>query len=135
MRREVTLPATSAAPGLARAALDDVIPPPELAVRNEDARLVISELVTNAVKYGEGKDRSPIKMVIEADEIKVRVQVDQTLAAVGLHAVKADPGHGRIGGWGLGIAEALADSWGFEPGPPGHVWFEFLAQQGSDRFI
>jgi len=127
MRREVMLPATSAAPGLAREALDDVIPPPELAVRNEDAKLVISELVTNAVKYGEGKARSPIKMVIEADEIRVRVQVDQTLAAVGLHAVKADPTGGRIGGWGLSIAEALADSWGFEPGPPGQVWFEFRA--------
>jgi anti-sigma regulatory factor (Ser/Thr protein kinase) len=127
MRREVMLPATSAAPGLARAALDEVIPPPELAVRNEDARLVISELVTNAVKYGESTTRSPIKMVIEADEIRVRVQVDQTLAAVGLQAVKADPAGGRIGGWGLGIAEALADSWGFEPGPPGQVWFEFRA--------
>jgi len=127
MRRELVLPATSAAPALARAALDDAIPPPELALRNEDARLVISELVTNAVKYGEGKARSPIKMLIEADEIKVRVQVDQSLAAVGLHALKADPASRRDGGWGLGIAEALADSWGFEPGPPGQVWFEFLA--------
>jgi len=127
MRRELMLPATSSAPGLARAALDDVIPPPELALRHEDARLVISELVTNAVKYGEGKVRSPIRMLIEADEIKVRVQVDQTLAAVGLQAVKADPAAGRSGGWGLGIAEALADSWGFEPGPPGQVWFEFRA--------
>jgi anti-sigma regulatory factor (Ser/Thr protein kinase) len=130
MRREVILPATSAAPGLARAALHDVIPPPELAVRNEDASLVISELVTNAVRYGESnEDRRPIKMVIEADEARVRVEVDQTLAAVGLQAVKAGPrnGNGRIGGWGLSIAEALADSWGFQPGPPGQVWFEFRA--------
>ena len=127
MRREVILPATSEAPGVARAALDHAIPPPELATRNEDVRLVISELVTNAVKYGESKPRSPIRMVIEADEIRVRIQVDQTLAAVGLHAVKADPAGGRIGGWGLGIAEALADSWGFEAGPPGQVWFEFRA--------
>ena len=29
MRREVILPASSAAPSVARAALDDVIPPPE----------------------------------------------------------------------------------------------------------
>jgi hypothetical protein len=46
MRTEVTLPASPEAAGLARAALDDTIPPPELATRNEDARLVISELVT-----------------------------------------------------------------------------------------
>ena len=127
MRRELILPATSAAPGLARAALDDAIPPPELALRNPDARLVISELVTNAVKYGESKDGNTIKMLIEADEVMVRVQVDQTLAAVGLQAVKAGPRNGRVGGWGLNIAEALADSWGFEPGPPGQVWFEFRA--------
>jgi anti-sigma regulatory factor (Ser/Thr protein kinase) len=127
MRREVTLPATSAAPAAARAALDEVIPPPELLVRKGDARLVISELVTNAVKYGEGHERNDITMVIEADEIRIRVQVDQTLAAVGLQAVKADPDNRRIGGWGLSITEALADSWGFEPGPPGQVWFEFRA--------
>jgi hypothetical protein len=28
-------------------------------------------------------------------------------------------------GFGLGLVEASADEWGFEPGPPARVWFEF----------
>jgi anti-sigma regulatory factor (Ser/Thr protein kinase) len=125
MRREVILPVSSAAPGVARAALEDVIPPPELAVRSEDARLVISELVTNAVKYGESDMSNPIRMVIEADDAVVRVEVAQTLPAADLHPVAPRPEGDDIGGWGLHIAESLADAWGYEVGPPGRVWFEF----------
>ncbi len=125
MRREVILPASAAAPGVARAALDDVIPPPELAVRNEDARLVISELVTNAVKYGESDGSNPIRMVIEADAAVVRVEVAQSLPAADLHPVAPRLDGDDIGGWGLHIAESLADAWGYETGPPGRVWFEF----------
>jgi anti-sigma regulatory factor (Ser/Thr protein kinase) len=125
MRREVILPASSAAPGVARAALDDVIPPPELAVRNEDARLVISELVTNAVKYGESDGSNHIRMVIEADAAVVRVEVAQSLPAADLHPVAPRLDGDDIGGWGLHIAESLADAWGYEVGPPGRVWFEF----------
>jgi anti-sigma regulatory factor (Ser/Thr protein kinase) len=127
MRTEVVLPASPEAAGLARAALGRTIPPPELATRYEDARLVISELVTNAVKYGESGARNPIKMVIESDDARVRVQVDQTLAAADVHPVEPRLGGGSSGGWGLRIAAALADSWGSEPGPPGQVWFEFRA--------
>jgi len=127
MRREVILPASSAAPGVARAALDDAIPPPELAVRNADVRLVISELVTNAVKYGESEESHPIRMVIDADEAVVRVEVTQTLPAADLHPVPPRLEGDEIGGWGLHIAESLADAWGYEAGPPGRVWFEFRA--------
>jgi anti-sigma regulatory factor (Ser/Thr protein kinase) len=127
MRSEVVLPASPEAAGLARAALDDTIPPPELATRNEDARLVISELVTNAVKYGESGARNPIKMLIEADEARVRVEVEQTLPAADVHPVEPSLDGDSTGGWGLRIAAALADSWGFKPGPPGQVWFEFRA--------
>jgi len=102
-----------------------VIPPPELAIRNEDARLVISELVTNAVKYGESDGSNPIHMVIEADDAVVRVEVAQTLPAADLHPVAPRLDGDDIGGWGLHIAESLADAWGYEVGPPGRVWFEF----------
>ena len=128
MRREVILPASSAAPGVARAALDDVIPPPELAVRGDDARLVISELVTNAVKYGQSDESNPIRMVIEADDDVVRVEVAQTLPAADLHPVVPRLDGDDIGGWGLHIADSLADAWGFDAGPPGRVWFEFRSK-------
>jgi anti-sigma regulatory factor (Ser/Thr protein kinase) len=133
MRREVRLPSTPVAPGVARAALDDVIPPPELAARSEHARLVVSEIVTNAVRYGSHPERDDIVVLIEADELSLRVQVDQALAAAGIRAMRPDPQ--RIGGFGLYLTEALADSWGYEPGPPGSVWFEFKRTAEKDSAL
>ena len=130
MRREVRLPSTPVAPEVARATLDDVIPPPELAARSEHARLLVSEIVTNAVKYGARPEREDIVVLIEADEFRLRVQVDQALAAAGLRAMRPDPQ--RIGGFGLHLTEELADSWGYEPGPPGSVWFEFRRTAKTD---
>jgi anti-sigma regulatory factor (Ser/Thr protein kinase) len=127
LKREVILPASPHAPAVARAALFGVIPPPILEARDEDARLVISELVTNAVKYGAGEGPDSIRMVIEADDSKVRVEIDQTLPVPDLHPVDPRLEGDHPGGWGLRITEALADEWGSEAGPPGRVWFEFRA--------
>src|SRR5687768_13492779 len=33
-----------------------------------------------------------------------------------------DPSEDREGGYGLRLVDALADSWGVEPGAPGRVW-------------
>ena len=127
MRRELTLPADESAPVLARSALDDVTPPPVSNERTDDARLAISELAANAVKHGRlrpGQDT--IRLVIEADDDHLRIEMEQSTAAAGVRVVEPrleDPL--RVGGYGLRLVEQVADEWGFETGPPGHVWFEF----------
>jgi anti-sigma regulatory factor (Ser/Thr protein kinase) len=126
VRSEVILPATKSAPMLARIALDEAIPPPELKERFEDARLAISEIVTNAVLYGGLSPEDTIRLVIAADDDLVRAEVEQVSSA--RDAQPIDPrldDSERPGGFGLHIVEATADEWGVDPGPPGQVWFEF----------
>ena len=127
MRRELILPADESAPVLARSALNDAIPPPALNERADDACLAVSELATNAVKHGQlrpGQDT--IRLVIDADEERLRIEMEQSTAAIGVRAVEPrleDPV--RVGGYGLRLVEEIADEWGVETGPPGHVWCEF----------
>jgi anti-sigma regulatory factor (Ser/Thr protein kinase) len=125
--RELLLPATKSAPALARLALDHAIPPPELTGRFQDARLAITEVVANAVLHGGLRsDKDTIRLIIAADDDRVRAEIEQARSARDAHPVEPrldDPE--RPGGFGLHIVEATADEWGVEPGPPGHVWFEF----------
>jgi anti-sigma regulatory factor (Ser/Thr protein kinase) len=82
--------------------------------RQADAGLMVSELVTNALRHGEGI----VTVAIEAGPDALRVEV-------------ADEGHGHVGitsaagaagGWGLRIVEELADGWGATVGST-RVWF------------
>jgi hypothetical protein len=126
LRREVILPAGPSAPLLARSALDDAIPPPALNGRSDDARVAISEITANAVRHAElvpGNDE--IRMTITADDHHVRVDVEQRTPARQVRVIPPDAEPDRIGGFGLHLVDRLADDWGYEPGPPGRVWFEF----------
>jgi anti-sigma regulatory factor (Ser/Thr protein kinase) len=107
------------APRLARARLaefDHGLPSQRLC----DAELLVSELVSNAVKYGGDGD---ISVTFERDEGRFRTEVvDQ---GEGLIATLTDPRdvHGP-GGWGLPLVQTLSDRWGVHAGST-HVWFEF----------
>jgi len=126
LRREVVLPVHRSAGRLARAALDEAIPPPALNGRSDDPRLAVSELVSNAVRHaGLVANSGLIHLRIEADDAHVRVEVEQSTSASGVHIVERPGTDGRSDGFGLALVKASADTWGFEPGPPGCVWFEF----------
>ncbi len=127
MRRELDLPADASAPLRARSALDDVTPPPVLDDRAEDARLAITEVATNAVRHGRRRPGEDIlRLVIEADDDHLRVELEQSTPAIGLRVVQPrSDGPLAVGGYGLRLIEQTADEWGFDPGPPGQVWFEF----------
>lgn len=106
------------APGSARRAVE------QFAERIEpslvpDVKLLVSELITNSVKYGSDGD---VRLEIRSDRpdhIRVEV-VDQ---GSGFIPVARDRPATEAGGWGLHLVETLADRWGVHEGST-HVWFE-----------
>ena len=107
-------------PGAPRHARDAVAPlRDELNARtHDDLRLIVSELVTNAVVHG---PNHTIRVSVELGEDGVvRGEIeDEGSGSVRLRAAGTEAG----GGYGLGIVDALSDSWGVR-GESTRVWFE-----------
>ena len=119
MQFSFQFPPADDAPAQARAALEvfDQILAPEVL---EDLQLVVSELVTNSVKFGP-KRSITLSLQIEAFG-RVRGEViDQ---GDGERAkVEMLPEPSLDGGWGLHLVDRVATSWGVREGST-HVWFE-----------
>jgi anti-sigma regulatory factor (Ser/Thr protein kinase) len=81
----------------------------------ESARLVSSELVTNALRHGQGRIEVRVTMLDEFLRIEV---VDE--GADQAPAVR-QPTSDDSGGWGLRIVDQLAVQWGVFEGTT-HVW-------------
>ena len=113
----VELPRTSRAPSLARSALEDLdgrLDPKVL----PDVRLLVSELITNSVKYG---GDGPVRLEVQASDEAVRAEIiDQ---GAGFTPKARDGDLDRVGGWGLHLTEQLTSRWGTYEGST-HVWFE-----------
>ena len=111
------LPRTLDAPGQARDAITGLDPGlPDHVV--PDMTLLVSELVTNSVKYG---GDGPVRLEITHSGDKIRTEIiDQ---GVGFTPVERDGDLSREGGWGLHLVEELTDRWGTYEGST-HVWFE-----------
>ena len=111
------LPRTLEAPAQARDALMQLDPSlPEHVV--PDITLLVSELMTNSVKYG---GEGPVRLEIINAQDRIRTEIiDQ---GVGFTPVERDGDLSRVGGWGLHLVEELTDRWGTYEGST-HVWFE-----------
>lgn len=84
----------------------------------DTAELLVSELVTNAVKYG----RSPVWLLVELRPGLVHVSVSDTSTSLP-EPYDADPE--AEGGRGLFILDALAGSWGAVAVDSGkYMWFD-----------
>ena len=117
----VTLPSTEQAPGVARRFVRDAGGDwPERVL--EAALLVVSEAVTNAVRYGSGR----IQLCVTADDRLVRLEVTDEGAQLPLRRSPSEDALGD-GGRGLHLLDALTTDWGSEPrrdGPGKVVWME-----------
>jgi anti-sigma regulatory factor (Ser/Thr protein kinase) len=120
------IPRDPTAPGEARRAIErlndriapDVVP---------DVKLLVSELITNSVKYG-GNGEVTLR-IDTASPRKLRVEViDQ---GVGFVPVARDRPKTEVGGWGLHLVQTLSDRWGVYEGST-HVWFEIDRSGRSD---
>ena len=121
------LPSTAEAAARARRHVAEVATgwdPDEL----DDALLMTSELVTNAVHHGHGV----VQLVVVADDDRVRVEVADANPAP-VRAPTAAPSSTTEGGRGLFLVDSLASRWGWEPrsAPVAKaVWFELWRPGG-----
>jgi len=112
--RDIHLPRRTEAVATARAVVGELAA--WLGPRSEDAKLLVSELVTNALKYGDGN----IQLTISGHDAAARFVVCDEGEATGPQ-LRARPD--RDGGWGLHLVDRVADRWGVVP-RTSHVWFE-----------
>jgi anti-sigma regulatory factor (Ser/Thr protein kinase) len=118
MTIDVELPSTPAAPARARGALDQIADRLS-AERMRDVRLLVSELVTNAVRHADGE---AVRLVVALTGGTLRIEVHDPGRGFELKPPPDDPL--RASGWGLVLVEELADRWGVDHSPRTRVWFE-----------
>jgi anti-sigma regulatory factor (Ser/Thr protein kinase) len=87
-----------------------------------DLRLLITEVVTNAVRHGRSDEAGRIELVVEdcPDGLRVEVRDGGAGFVAPAHPVPRESG---AGGWGLVLVQRLARRWGAEPAPGAYVWF------------
>jgi anti-sigma regulatory factor (Ser/Thr protein kinase) len=121
-RMAVSMSATPEHISTARTALDELELPSAMLA---DAKLLISEIVTNSIRHaGLGVD-DPIRISAEWNGTTLRVLVqDGTVPTTGPVAGAIRPAPGAESGWGLYLVDQLASRWGTNlKGQPGY-WFE-----------
>jgi serine/threonine-protein kinase RsbW len=121
VRLEHELPVTPEAASQARHALDGLAE--ELPTnRLRDVRLLVSELVTNAVRHANLDEGDRIGLVVEVADHALRVEVHDPGGGFVPSAPSPDPV--RPSGWGLYLVAELADRWGVDSDDTTLVWFE-----------
>ena len=128
-RAEVTLPADVASASEARRFVTRTLGDWDLEHLVEDAVLLTSELVTNALLHA----RTEMRIVLRADAGELRAEVqDGSLVPVRIRNFSVESGTGR----GLRLVGRMADAWGVEPGADGKsVWFTLpLAGRSETTF-
>jgi anti-sigma regulatory factor (Ser/Thr protein kinase) len=122
-RLELYLPSAETAIGQARAAVDRLEALDEHPETRFAVRLLVSELFTNAVKYGEQRQNARVRFVVEVGDARVRVEVgDRGRGFVAREVVMPDPD--GESGRGLAFLDALASRWGVIRNGESCVWFE-----------
>jgi anti-sigma regulatory factor (Ser/Thr protein kinase) len=118
-RRSFELESSPGAPAQARRLCDAACREWQLPLLLADCRLLVSELVTNAVVHGSG----PIALDLQHDDGALRVSVMDGHVAAGrdARAAQVDDESGR----GLAIVDAVARTWGsWCERDRTQVWFE-----------
>jgi anti-sigma regulatory factor (Ser/Thr protein kinase) len=115
----VNLPMTPDAPGLARRAVDGLgLDPGE----RDRARLLASELVTNALLHSEADPAATIRIWAQITGRTLRLTVTDRGTGPAVPQPRGNPG--VTGGFGLLLVDRLAARWGVERNGETTVWCE-----------
>lgn len=122
--RESFAPFPARSPAAARRYVHSVLLAYERRALLDDALLLVSEVVTNALTHG-GADEAGIRVRLSGDVLRVEVSDPGAMWTAPRRAGNPVAG----GSYGLGIIESIADTWGVDDlGDAGKaVWFELAA--------
>ena len=118
VKPEVELARDACSPRAARRLLEEAFAPALSRSEMDTARLLATELVTNAVLHGRGA----IGFRAELSERRLLVEV----ADQGSGFERSDSGRGVEPGrgWGLALVASASSRWGIRDAPGTRVWFE-----------
>jgi len=88
----------------------------------QDATLLVSELVTNAVRHAPREGVPEIELRLKLNPERVRVVVSDP--GPGFFAEPRLPTASEGSGWGLYLVDRIADRWGVITKDRSEVWFE-----------
>jgi anti-sigma regulatory factor (Ser/Thr protein kinase) len=95
----------------------------------EDARLLVSELVTNSVRHG-GLARSQ-HILLRAEIREPFLHVEVRDEGGGFQSAPRPPDAADNSGWGLFLVARIADRWGIDRNGFTSVWFELPLRRES----
>jgi anti-sigma regulatory factor (Ser/Thr protein kinase) len=113
----------------ARLALDDLVGVASEASL-EDARLLVSELVTNSIRHGNLVTGQEIELRVDIDGDALRVEVRDPGGGFELQPRVA--GSQEDSGWGLYLVGRLAERWGVSSDGSTMIWFEIPLRRSAD---
>jgi anti-sigma regulatory factor (Ser/Thr protein kinase) len=88
----------------------------------EDARLLVSELVTNSIRHGGLRAEQRVLLRARVHGPTIRIEVEDP--GRGFELRPRSPDDERASGWGLFLVGWLADRWGMDSDGVTRVWFE-----------
>lgn len=118
-------PATPAAARRLVRCLTDAVAPEAL----EHLELLVTELVTNAVRHAGLGDHGWISVEIVAGPTAVHVEVCDPGRGFDEHDSSTVAGQERGSGWGLFLVDHLASQWGVRHDDCTRVWFDLPAKR------
>jgi anti-sigma regulatory factor (Ser/Thr protein kinase) len=128
-----TWPATTRAAGAARRTLE-VLPLQGPVERVEELRLLVSEVVTNAVLHAGLSNDQAVDMLVEMAPGATRVEIQDR--GRGFEPM-TPPRPRAVGGLGMVVVDQLSRRWGVAGAPHFGVWFEldggYRASGGTER--
>jgi serine/threonine-protein kinase RsbW len=127
--RQLALPAAAKAVGVARRATRDALAAWQMTHLEENAVLLVSELVTNAVRHAQA---FPAFMMLRLETADARLRIEVHDADPSWPRQRTPAGLDESG-FGIMLVHALADRWGVSEVPPGKaVWAELNARPDGE---
>lgn len=96
----------------------------------DDARLLLTELLTNAIRHGGLERDDRISVCIQQEVSGLLVEVADPGGGLGSSVTRHEIGPGS--GWGLFLLDRIADDWGIEDRLGGGTVAWFRLKVGSD---